>query len=100
MDSAGSLVDKISILNNKLWFKQDLLYKIRKMSEEEFLTEYSTKEKMIELFHVFKDATDLNFQRSALVNELDEKLIELVTAAVNGEDLNQPKFIARAHKSY
>ena len=63
MDSAASLVDKISILNNKLWFKQDLLYKIRKMSEEEFLTEYSTKEKMIELFRVFKDATDLNFQR-------------------------------------
>jgi hypothetical protein len=70
------------------------------MSEEEFLAEYSTKEKMIELFHVFKDATDLNYQRSALINELDEKLISLVTAAVKGEDLNQSCFIAKAYKSY
>lgn len=100
MESPGSLVDKISVINKKIYEKQDILYKIRKMNQEQFLSEYSTKEKLIELFCVFQSATDLNYQRSVLVTELDQKLIDLVRAGLRGEDLEQPAFIAKAHKSY
>jgi hypothetical protein len=99
-DTLGSLCDKISIVNNKLFNYQQDLYRIRKMTEEQFLNEFSTQEKLKELFKVFQSATDLNFQRSSLSNEIDLKVIEMIEAAMKGEDLDQPKFLSRARKTY
>ena len=39
-------------------------------------------------------------QRNQLIDEVDEKIIEIVGEAVSGEDLDGGKFIQRKHKTY
>ena len=41
-----------------------------------------------------------NPQSNQLINEVDEKLIEMFNALKNGEDLDNGKFLQRTHKTY
>ena len=35
-----------------------------------------------------------------MINEVDMKLIEIIEAKLSGEDLDNGKFLQRAHKTY
>jgi len=100
-DTVGSLVDKIATVNGKLFATQDKLFYVRKMSFEEFKEIYgSSDEKLKEIYECFKTAADLNVQRQALILELDQKLVAIVSSAINGENLDNGKFIQDQHKTY
>jgi hypothetical protein len=100
-DSLGSLIDKLSTASLKMWNNQEILYEIRRMSFEDFKNKYwLTEDGAKELWNVLKKACDLNVQRNALIDEIDEKIIEIVTDAVSGKDLDNGKHIQRKHKTY
>ena len=100
-DTLGSLVDKLTTVDLKMWNNQELLYEIRKMSFEEYKNKYFNNEEGAKnLWSVLKKACDLNVQRNQLIDELDNKVIEIVDAKINGEDLDNGKFLQRSHKTY
>ena len=100
-DTLGTLVDKLTTVDLKMWNNQEILYKIRKMSFEEYKEKYfNNEEGAIELWNTLKKATDLNVQRNQLINEVDEKIIEIINAKLSGEELDNGKFLQRAHKTY
>jgi hypothetical protein len=100
-DTLGTLVDKLTTVDLKMWNNQELLYEIRRMTFEEYKTKYfETEDGANLLWGSLKKACDLNVQRNQLINEIDEKIIEIVNARLNGEDLDNGKFLQRAHKTY
>jgi hypothetical protein len=101
MDSIGSLMDKLASVNEKLFRAQEDLYVIRKMSFEQFKEAFgNSDEKLMKLYEYFKKGTDLNCQRQAMILEVDKKIVEVITEAVNGKDLNDGLFIQDQHKTY
>ena len=64
-DSLGSLVDKLAIVNIKLWFTQDEVHKAA--AADTFLTANATKR-----------LVDLNLKRTKLMTEIDQKLADAV----------------------
>ena len=92
-DSIGSLADKLSTVNFKMAYNQEILYSVRKMTPEEF--EIKWKNNMGELHTVLKRCTDLNVQRSRLVDEIDKKLVAMMKGELNPSDLVNPQ-----HKTY
>jgi len=100
-DTLGNIVDKLITVDMKMWNNQELLYEIRRMTFEEYLEKYFKSEDGAEkLWQILKKACDLNVQRNQLINEVDERIIELVNAKINGEDLDNGKFLQRTHKTY
>lgn len=100
-DTLGNLVDKLTTVDLKMWNNQELLYEIRRMSFEEYKTKYfETEDGAKLLWDSLKKACDLNVQRNQLINEIDEKIIEIINARLNGEELDNGKFLQRAHKTY
>lgn len=100
-DTLGGLIDKLCTVGLKMWNNQELLYEIRRMTFEEYKTKYFENEEGAEkLWACLKKACDLNVQRNQLMDEVDEKIVEIVRAAVSGEDLDDGKFIQRKHKTY
>jgi hypothetical protein len=100
-DTLGTLVDKLTTVDLKMWNNQELLYEIRRMSFEEYKAKYFSSEDGANLlWESLKKACDLNVQRNQLINEIDEKIIEIVNARLGGEDLDNGKFLQRAHKTY
>jgi len=98
-DTLGSLVDKLSIVNLKMWNAQEMFYKIRHMSFEEFKNRYYNDEGMEELYKQFKKGIDLNLQRNDLIDEIDFKMLEfLKQAAERVVEVN--KIVQQKHKSY
>jgi hypothetical protein len=95
------LIDKLNTVDMKLWNAQDIVYEIRHMTFEQYKEKYFTNEDGAkELWEFLKKATDLNLQRNQIIDEIDEKLIEIIGAALNGENLDEGKFIPRKHKTY
>jgi ribosomal protein S18 acetylase RimI-like enzyme len=100
MDTIGGLLDKLTTVNLKMWNNQELLYEIRRMTFDEFKSKYFSAEDGAEkLWTCLKKACDLNVQRNDLVDEIDERLVELATKAAAGEDLGAG-FVQRKHKTY
>lgn len=100
-DTLGSLIDKLFTIDMKMWNNQESLYEIRKMTFEQFDQQYmASLEDRKKLFSVFHKACDLNLQRNEIINEIDRKLIEIINAMKNGEELDNGKFLQRAHKTY
>jgi hypothetical protein len=100
-DTLGTLVDKLTTVDLKMWNNQELLYEIRRMSFEEYKAKYfDTEDGANLLWESLKKACDLNVQRNQLINEIDEKIIEIVNARLGGEDLDNGKFLQRSHKTY
>ena len=101
MDTLGNVVDKLITVDMKMWNNQELLYEIRRMTFEEYIEKYYKSEEGAKLlWDTLKKACDLNVQRNQLINEVDERIIELVNAKINGEDLDNGKFLQRTHKTY
>jgi hypothetical protein len=100
-DTLGSLIDKLTTIDLKMWNNQELLYEIRKMTFEEYKeTYFETEDGAKKLWECLKRACDLNIQRNQLIDEVDEKVVEIIQASVGGEDLDNGKFIQRKHKTY
>lgn len=100
-DTLGSLIDKLTTIDLKMWNNQELLYQIRKMTFEEYEEEFfKSEEGAKKLWNILKKACDLNVQRNQLITEVDEKIIEIIDAKFAGETLDNGKFIQRSHKTY
>ena len=100
-DTLGGLIDKLVTADLKMWNNQELLYEIRRMTFEEYKDLYFKSEQGAEnLWKCLKKACDLNVQRNQLIDEVDEKVIEIVEAGNVGENLDDGKFIQKKHKTY
>ena len=98
-DTVGGLIDKLFTVLMKMWYAQEDFYKIRKMSFEEFKKEYYSEDGMKLLWERFQKGIDLNLQRNGLIDEVDEKLVDMVRTIIEGEEVDG-KFIQRKHKTY
>jgi hypothetical protein len=100
-DTLGTLIDKLTTVDLKMWNNQEILYEIRRMNFEEYKEKYfDTEEGSKLLWETLKRACDLNVQRNQLINEVDLKIIEIIESKLSGEDLDNGKFIQRSHKTY
>jgi hypothetical protein len=100
-DTLGGLIDKLITVDMKMWDNQQLLYEIRRMTFDEFTEKYWKDEEGAEkLWAILKKACDLNVQRNQLIDEVDQKVVEIAKDAANGEDLDAGKHIQRKHKTY
>jgi hypothetical protein len=100
-DTLGTLIDKLTTVDLKMWNNQEILYEIRRMSFEEYKRKYFENEEGAKLlWETLKKATDLNVQRNQIINEVDEKVIEMINAGLSGEILDNGKFLQRSHKTY
>jgi hypothetical protein len=100
-DTLGSLIDKLITIDMKMWDNQELLYDIRRMSFQEYKDKYFFAESGAEqLWESLKKACDLNVQRNQLIDEVDQKIVEIIQQAVSGHELDNGKFIQRKHKTY
>lgn len=100
-DTLGGLIDKLITIDMKMWNNQEILYDIRRMSFEEYKTAYFSNEKGAEnLWNCLRKACDLNVQRNQLIDEIDEKVVEMSQLAAKGDSLDEGKFIQRKHKTY
>jgi len=100
-DTLGNVIDKLITVDMKMWNNQELLYEIRRMQFSEFKSKYFDSENGAEvLWDCLKKACDLNVQRNQLINEVDQKIIEMIKSSINGEDLDDGKFLQRSHKTY
>lgn len=100
-DTLGNIVDKLVTVDMKMWNNQELLYEIRRMTFNEYKEKYfNNEEGAYILWESLKKACDLNVQRNQLINEVDMKIIEIIEAKFNGENLDEGKFLQRAHKTY
>jgi len=98
-DTFGSLIDKLFTVDMKMWNNQDVLYEIRNMSFEEYKQKYFVNEQGAQvLWAILKKCCDLNVQRNDLIDEIDEKLIEIVKT--KKENLENSGFIQKSHKTY
>lgn len=98
-DTFGSLIDKLFTVDMKMWNNQDVLYEIRNMTFDEYKKKYFEDEQGAEiLWAILKKCCDLNVQRNDLIDEIDEKLIEIVKT--KNEDLENSGFIQKSHKTY
>ena len=101
MDTVGSLVDKLFTVDSKMWNNQELLHELNRHDldwfKDRFLKDGAS---VLELFNMLKKVCNLNWQRSLLVTEIDEKLIKIVEAGMAGKDLHSPEFIVDGHKTY
>ena len=99
-DTLGSLIDKLNTIDLKLWNNQEILYDIRKMTFDEYKEKYFNANDGPELLWSFlKKTCDLNIQRNQLIDEIDEKIVQMIDSKLNGENLDNGKFIQRKHKT-
>lgn len=68
-DTIGELIYKLSCVTMQMWENQEALYRIRKMTTDDFINKYS--QNMPELHITIKRCCDLNFQRATLVDAID-----------------------------
>ncbi len=93
-DTLGGLIDKLNTADLKMWNNQEILYEIRRMSFEEYKEKYFNSEQGAELlWSVLKKACDINVQRNQLIDEIDEKIIEMIDARLSGENLDDGKYV-------
>jgi len=99
-DTLGSLIDKLTTCGNKMFLNQELIYKIRKMTFEEYKEQYFTNDTGAkELWDCLKKACDLNVQRNQLIDQIDEKVVEMIEVGKT-QNLDDGSFIQRKHKTY
>lgn len=98
MDTLGSAIDKLITVDMKMWDNQEILYEIRRMTFEEYKERFTSEEGAKTLWDMLKKACDLNVQRAQLINELDDKIIEMIRSAVGGNNLEN--YSQKPHKTY
>jgi hypothetical protein len=100
-DTIGSLIDKLITVDMKLWDAQGIVYEIRKMSLEEFKAKYyKDEEGFVKFYEYLNKATNLNLQRNNIIDELDDKLLDMLKEAQNGSDLDLKGYVQKKMKVY
>lgn len=100
-DTVGGLVDKLITVDTKLWDSQTIVYEIRRLTEKEFLNKYANNIEGLKTFYKeLNKATDLNYQRSQLITEIDELIIKIIEDALDGKELDNGRYVQRPHKTY
>jgi hypothetical protein len=100
-DTIGSLIDKLITVDMKMWSNQENIFHIRKMTYDEFKSQYiDDSDGSEKLYEYFKKGCDLNLQRNQIIDEIDEKVIEIVKANAAGTELDNGNFVQRKHKTY
>lgn len=100
-DTVGQVIDKLLTADLKMWHNQEALYEVRRMSFEEFEERYGkSSETRREFWQIMKKVCDLNCQRNHQMVAVDERLIELVKAVIQGDDLVEAGFLQRPWKTY
>jgi hypothetical protein len=100
-NTLGGLIDKLCTIDMKMWNNQEFIYEIRRMTFEQYKEKYFSSETGAkDLWLSLQKACDLNVQRNQLIDEIDEKVVEMVEVAQSGEELDAGKFIQRKHKTY
>lgn len=89
MDTLGSLIDKLTTVNLKMWHNQEVLYAIRRMNTFEFQEKYAGD--LDELHKTIKRCCDLNVQRAKLMDAIDKHISEIVSGKRNAEVFEQHK---------
>lgn len=89
MDTLGTLVDKLITVDLKMWHNQEALYKIRRMSSSEFVSEYGSH--LDDLHGIIKRCCDLNVQRSRLMDAIDRHFADVVAGTKSAITMNQHK---------
>ena len=89
METIGAILDRLITANNKMFMEQEKLYVIKRMPFEEFKNIYlNNEEKLKELHDFFILASTLNLQRNAAIDEIDTRLVQMITDCVAGKELN------------
>ena len=84
-DTLGGLVDKLCTVDLKMWNNQELIYEIRRMSFEEYKQKYFDNEEGANiLWEGLGKACDLNIQRNQLIDEIDQKIVEMIKEGLSG----------------
>jgi len=100
-ETLGGLVDKLSVVNLKMWNNQELLYEIRRMDFSQFCEKYGKLNGLTELFETLKKCCDLNVQRNDLIDEIDTMFKKWIDAANQISDgLDTTSLLQKKHKSY
>lgn len=100
-DTLGGIIDKLNTIDLKLWNSQELLYEIRRMTFDEYKEKYFNDEDGAKImWEYLKKTCDLNYQRNQLIDEIDEKVVEMIDAKLSGQSLDNGKFIQRKYKTY
>jgi len=95
-DTVGSLVDKLCTVDLKMWNNQEILYEIRRMTFKEFQEKYlSTEEMQLKFYQTIQKCCDLNYQRNALIDEIDLTMVKIAKGEIDPADMVQLK-----HKTY
>jgi len=93
MDNLGALVDKLVTVGQKMWWNQEDLYEIRRMTSEEFAEKWGDRPE--ELHALIQRACTLNVQRANLMDEIDTYLKDVVTGKIREDQLSFEQ-----HKTY
>jgi len=88
VETLGSLVDKLCIVNLKMWHTQEEVYAIRKMSMAEFKKRYGQRPEALK--RALDKATTLNVQRNELIDEVDQFFRDVVEGKRKPESLTKP----------
>jgi len=100
-DTLGGLVDKLGVVNLKMWNNQELLYELRKMSLNEFRDKYFTDDKAVQrLYLCLQKCCDLNVQRNDLIDEIDQMFKKYISLASDGIVGDAHELLQSKHKSY
>ncbi|MCK9273069.1 hypothetical protein M0P65_05990 [Candidatus Gracilibacteria bacterium] len=97
-ETLGSIIDKLTTVNLKMWNAQELLYEIRRMTFEEYKKKYFENEEGAKiLWSILKNSCDLNIQRNVLIDGIDEHILNLLN-----EDLTElnSTYLQKKHKTY
>jgi len=78
---------------------QEKLYDIRRNTFESFKNKYMNEEGMKDLYDYFVKVSDLNLQRNNYIDEIDQKVVEMITEALKGVDLYDAGFVQKKHKT-
>ncbi len=94
METLGSIVDRLITVDMKMWYAQEDIYKIVRMTYEEFLERYgiSDSDGALELYTSLQKAIDLNLQRNELIDEIDEEVARQIEQGRGN--------VQRKHKTY
>lgn len=89
VDTLGSMIDKLTTVNLKMWHNQETLYSIRRMTQDQFVAVYSGD--LGELHAIIKRCCDLNVQRSKLMDAIDKHFFAVVSGTARAEVMEQFK---------
>lgn len=94
METIGAILDRLITANNKMFMEQEKLYAIKRMSFDDFKKVYlNNEEKLKELHDYFILASTLNLQRNAAIDEIDTRIVQMITDCVEGKNLDNGQYI-------